>query len=127
MQFLCDHLHLRSPDPEAAAAFYVSRLRARITGRTENQGALRVILDLGGLVTFIEAVPPDTVMAPQAPFVGIEHVGLRVADMDAAVAELRANGVRFLVEPRQARPGVKIAFIEGPDGVRIELLERTAA
>ena len=124
MQFSCDHLHLRSPDPEAAAAFYVSRLGARITGRTESNGALRVILDLGGLVTFIEAVPADTVMAPPAPFVGIEHLGLLVADMDAAVAELRANGVTFLVEPRSPRPGVKIAFIEGPDAVRIELLER---
>ena len=127
MQFSCDHLHLRSPNPEAAAAFYVSRLGAKITGRTENQGALRVILDLGGLVTYIEAVAADTVMAPPAPFVGIEHVGLRVADLAAAAAELRANGVKFLVEPREARPGVKIAFIQGPDGVRIELLERTAA
>jgi len=127
MQFSCDHLHLRSPNPEAAAAFYVNRLGAKITGRTENQGALRVILDLGGLVTYIEAVAADTVMAPPAPFVGIEHVGLRVADLAAAAAELRANGVKFLVEPREARPGVKIAFIEGPDGVRIELLERTPA
>jgi len=127
MQFSCDHLHLRSPNPEAAAAFYVSRLGAKITGRTENQGALRVILDLGGLVTYIEAVAAETVMAPPAPFVGIEHVGLRVADLAAAASELRANGVKFLVEPREARPGVKIAFIEGPDGVRIELLERTPA
>jgi len=29
------------------------------------------------------------------------------------------------VEPKTIRPGVRIAFIQGPDDVRIELLERT--
>ena len=44
-----DHLHLRSPDPEAAARFYVSALEAKETGRVEVNGALRIMLDLGGL------------------------------------------------------------------------------
>ncbi len=124
MQVTCDHLHLRSPDPETAASFYVEMLGASITGRTQNVGALRVILDLGGLTTFLEAVPADTTKAPASPFVGIEHIGLLVADLDAAAAELRGKGATFLVEPRSPAPGVKICFIQGPDGVRIELLQR---
>ena len=31
------------------------------------------------------------------------------------------------MEPKQARPGVRIAFIKGPQNISIELLERTAA
>ena len=119
-----DHFHLRSPDPEAAAAFYATRLGAIITGRLDNAGALRVVLSLGGIQLFIEAVPATTPHTPAAPFVGIEHFGVLVADLDAACAELRAHGVKFLVEPMAPRPGMKIAFIEGPDGVRIELLQR---
>ena len=61
---------------------------------------------------------------PEPPFLGIEHIGLGVNDLDAAAAQLKARGVRFTTEPRQARPGVRIAFIEGPDRVRIELIER---
>ena len=45
--------------------------------------------------------------------------------METAVAELKRRGASFKMEPRTIRPGVKIAFIEAPDNVRIELLERT--
>ena len=31
----------------------------------------------------------------------------------------------FTVPPRTIRPGVRIAFVQAPDNVRIELLERT--
>ena len=45
--------------------------------------------------------------------------------MDAATAELKRRGAQVIVEPKTIRPGVRIAFIQGPDHVRIELLERT--
>lgn len=119
-----DHLHLRSPDPEAAARFYVSALDARETGRQDVNGALRIMLDLGGLMLFIEAVPPETPKPPPAPFQGIEHIGLTVPDLDAAIAELAGKGVPLTSGPREVRPGLRIAFIDAPDQVRIELLER---
>jgi catechol 2,3-dioxygenase-like lactoylglutathione lyase family enzyme len=87
---------------------------------------LRVILDLGGLTVFIEEVPADTVRAPAAPFVGIEHIGLAVDDLDAALAAHHARGTRITSEVQQVRPGLRIAFLEGPDGVVLELLERRA-
>jgi len=45
--------------------------------------------------------------------------------MDEAVAELKRRGAHFALEPRTIRPGVRIAFVQAPDNVRIELLERT--
>jgi len=47
-----------------------------------------------------------------------------VADLWAAIAELRAKGVTVLQEPATIRPGTHIAFIEGPDHTRIEVLQR---
>jgi catechol 2,3-dioxygenase-like lactoylglutathione lyase family enzyme len=125
-RFAIDHVHLRSPDPERTAAFYVEMLAAKPVGRMQNGAALRVMLDLGGLPLFIEQVPPDVAGPPAPPFLGIEHIGLVVDDMDAAAAELRGKGVVFVVEPTSPRPGVKIAFIQAPDGVRIEILQRDA-
>jgi catechol 2,3-dioxygenase-like lactoylglutathione lyase family enzyme len=122
-----DHIHLRSPDAAAAASFYVDALGAKEVTRMDVRGALRIILDLGGMRLFVEQVPPGTHRVPEAPFVGIEHIGLAVDDLDAAVADLRARGATFVVEPREARPGVRIAFFEAPDRVRIELIERKAA
>ena len=119
-----DHLHLRSPDPEAAAAFYVSAFDAQIKARMTPGGKLRVVLDLHGVPVFIEQVPPGTHAPPAPPFLGIEHIGLTVQDMDAAVATLAAKGVVLLDGPREARPGVRIAFFAAPDGVQVELIER---
>ncbi len=56
---------------------------------------------------------------------GLDHFGFAVEDLDAAAEELRAKEVKFVVEPMQVRPGLKIAYIEAPDKVRIELSERS--
>jgi catechol 2,3-dioxygenase-like lactoylglutathione lyase family enzyme len=119
-----DHLHLRSLDAPKAAAFYVEAMGAKEVTRMDVRGNLRIILDLGGLRVFVEQVPEGTPRPPAPPHLGIEHIGLAVDDLDAAVADLRARGVPIVVEPREARPGVRICFIDGPDRVRIELLER---
>lgn len=124
--FTFDHLHLRSPDPEAAAGFYVTMLGAQISNRVTTPNGLRVIMTLGGMTTFIEQVPAGTHAAPAAPYVGVEHVGLCVDDMSATVARLKASNVHFSMEPNSPRPGITIAFIDAPDGVRVELLERKA-
>jgi catechol 2,3-dioxygenase-like lactoylglutathione lyase family enzyme len=126
MTFTCDHIHLRSLDPEKAAQFYVEMLGATLRSRSFHGEALRVVIDLGGVQLFIEQVPPQTPMPPLPPFFGIEHIGLRVENLNAVVADLRSKGARFVVEPNSPRPGLKLAFIEGPDGVRIELLERAS-
>ena len=126
MRVVCDHLHLRSPDPEAAAQGYAALFGATIADRVTVPKGVRLVVDLGGLRLFIDQVPADTAAAPEPPWVGIEHIGLAVADLDAAAAELRGRGATFMMEPTQIRPGVKIAFVEGPDRVRIELLERAA-
>ena len=47
-----------------------------------------------------------------------------VKDIDAVAAEIKAKGVEFTKEPTTIRPGVRICFIRGPQGISIELLER---
>ena len=121
--FTCDHIHLRSPDPDAAARWYQDTLGATPISRAEK----RVVVDLGGLQLFIEQVPPSTPHPPPAPFVGIEHIAVRVTGFEAAVAGLREKGAVFAAEPSSPRPGTKIAFLAAPDGVLVEILERTPA
>jgi len=52
------------------------------------------------------------------------HFGLTVSGIDAVAAELKKKGVEFTREPTTVRPGVRICFIRGPEGVSIELLDR---
>ena len=55
---------------------------------------------------------------------GLDHFGLKVTGIDAIVADLKKKGAEFTMEPNDIRPGVRIAFLRGPEGVSIELLER---
>ena len=119
-----DHMHLRSPDPDGAARFYVDHLGGRVADRIETPDSLRVIVTLGGVPLFIERVPADTPPGATPPHRGLEHIGFKVGDLEAAAAALRASGVALTLEPKVMRPGLKIAFLRGPDDVSIELLQR---
>ncbi len=123
-EFKCDHVHLRSLDPEAAARFYTEMFGAVPVSRMQNGNTLRVVVNLGGLALFIEQVPPGTPAPPPPPFMGVEHIGVAVTRFDAVVAELKGKGAAFAVEPRSPRPGIKIAFVQAPDNVQVEILER---
>jgi catechol 2,3-dioxygenase-like lactoylglutathione lyase family enzyme len=119
-----DHIHLRSPDPEATAAWFERMLGAEVI-RTTQQGKPRIDLKLGGQDIFIAQSDAGVADPPSSPYQGLDHFGLRVQGLDAAAAELKAKGVEFTMEPREARPGVRIAFIRGPQNISIELLERS--
>ena len=125
-KFTWDHVHLRSPDPEATALWFEKMLGAEVI-RSMQQGAPRIDLKIGGANIFIapvkagEGVNPP----PTTPYQGLDHFGLAVTGIDAIAAELKAKGVEFTREPTTVRPGVRVCFLRGPQGVSIELLDRT--
>jgi lactoylglutathione lyase len=126
-KYTWDHIHLRTTNPEATAAWYERMLGAEVI-RTMQQGAPRIDLKIGGANVFIAPVtagdgvnPP-----PKTPYQGLDHFGLTVTGIDAIAADLKAKGVEFTREPTTVRPGVRVCFIRAPEGVSIELLERSA-
>ena len=120
-----DHVHLRSPDPEATAQWFEKMLGAQVI-RTTQQGQARIDLKLGGANIFIAPVKNgDGVNAPPTtPYQGLDHFGLSVTGLDAIVADLKKKGVEFTMEPNNPRPGIRICFLRGPQGISIELLDR---
>ena len=115
-----DHVHLRSPDPEATAAWLQDVLGGEIV-----RGPGRIDVKLGGANIFIAPLEPGkTVNPPPHPHQGLDHFGLTVKDIDAVAAEIKAKGVEFTREPTTIRPGVRVCFIRGPEGISVELLER---
>ena len=126
--FKYDHVHLRSPDPEETARYYEKMFGAEIIRSVQSDGRERIDLNLGGLTVFIAKADPDKVGAPpEPPFQGLEHLGLAVHPIDEAVTELKKKGAEVTREPTTIRPGVRIAFIRGPQNVHIELLDRNAS
>lgn len=57
---------------------------------------------------------------------GFGHLAIAVPDIFAVCDQMRADGVSITREPGPMKHGTRnIAFIEDPDGYKIELVERT--
>ena len=56
----------------------------------------------------------------------LDHLGFRVADLDATLARLVELGARVRIPPFE-EAGVRLAFLSDPDGVWVELFERTGS
>ncbi len=126
-----DHVHLRSADPDAMGRFFETMFGAEVKRDiyppgTLYPGQMRVSMQLGGqkvLVAPAHSHDP-TAAAPQFPHYGVEHIGLTVDDVDAACEELRAKGAEIAIGPLTRSPGLRLAFVRGPEGVMVELVQR---
>jgi len=57
----------------------------------------------------------------------IDHLGFRVDNLDATLQRLKKDGVKILSPTRALLDGkIKFAFIEGPDHIKIEVIEDRA-
>ncbi len=119
MKFEFDHVHLNSADVNAAADFYIATFGGKKFGELEVAGTHMIVVDFDGTHLLINDKPPS---GPPAG-TSVDHLGFRVADLDAAAAELKKRGAEFMLEPMSLGEGVKIAFVAGPDNVMIELTQ----
>ena len=121
-----DHIHLISPNIEPTKDWYCNILGGKVTFEGEFKGSKVYYVDLNGFnIIIVKQLPNEKpISATIQTREGLDHFGVAIDDMDAAVAELKEKGVKFVVEPMQVRPGLRIAYIEAPDKVRIELSER---
>lgn len=126
-----DHIHIYSKNPVEAARFYVQFLGGEKLYKKANYLGLRIFLSLGGQIIVIGPYPSDRAVPssvdldenPHQHRFGLDHFGIRVKNLRAAVKEMREQGVQILTEPVSGSSGIKYAFIAAPDGVIIELTE----
>ena len=122
-----DHTHVISPDPTGTADWYVDRLGGKIERSVTIAGAPQIYVSFGGgAMVIVRGERPGEKAAGKTDLQwGIDHFGMRVTgDFDALCSELRTKDVKFLMEPTVINPTTRICFIEAPDGVSVELLER---
>jgi len=113
-----DHIHLMSPNPLKTAEFYENMFCARHVS-TQNLGNGRLIINLNvdGTTILISKSEGDDAQT------GLVHFGIQTDNLDKAVDELKAKGVKFTRDITEVRPGFKISFLLAPESVPIELQE----
>ncbi len=96
----------------------------------EEQKATTAFLPVGeSEIEILESTSPGRRhrQVHREPGEGIQHIALRVDNIEEALKELKAKGVRLIDEkPRRGAGGAKIAFIhpKSTNGVLLELSER---
>lgn len=120
-----DHAHFRCADLEAAAQFYQHVLGAEFIKRTEHNGRVIITLRLGGIHLCLSPKPAATQLHAEENQnrLGVYHLAFLVPNLEAAVAECKQRGARFVLENYLAAPTRKVAFMEAPDGMQVELME----
>ena len=129
MKAVLDHIGIAVADVNAALAFYRDALGLDVETPEEvsSQRVRAHFIPAGeGAIELLEATAEDS---PVAKFVakrgpGIHHITLRVDDIRAALAQLKARGVRLIDEsPRPGAHGSLVAFVHpsSAHGVLVEL------
>ncbi len=126
MSWQFDHAHFKCSDPEKTVAFFKEHFGAAEVSRWEANGMPIVTMDIGGLWYNFSPKRANEVVDQGSGTVryGVYHLGLRTKDLAAEVARMKARGVAFTQELKQVNPKTKAAFIQGPDGISIEILQR---
>ena len=123
-----DHIHVYSQDPDASAEFYARHFEGTVVERQDDGPT--VLLALGGKILIFSPVPDGITPPEPAEFsygsrtqgVGVAHIGLRVADVKAAVEDLAGADVEILAQPVKT-PDITYAYVGAPDGVVLELTQ----
>jgi len=127
-----DHIGIAVKDLEQSKKFYTELLGMTAMGEetVEQQKVKVCFIPCGDSeVELLESTSPE---GPIAKYIekngeGIQHVALRVDNIENALADLKAKGVRLIDEvPRYGAGGASIAFVhpKATGGILLELSER---
>jgi methylmalonyl-CoA epimerase len=127
-----DHIGIAVSNLQESLSFWETSLGIELHGIEEvaEQNVRTAFLPVGG--TEIELLEPTSADSSVAKFIekrgeGLHHIAIRVDDIEAALAELKAKGIQLVDEtPRNGAGGARMAFIhpKATHGVLLELCER---
>lgn len=128
MSFGINHIHLKAPDPRRTAEWYAEAFGFEIVSDTVRSFGDRRLncKSPGGLVVNISSARDGETMADgdAGPHWGLEHFGVDSDDLLADIERLGALGAPLLEGPIDIPGGNLVAFVQGPDDVRIELVQQ---
>ena len=127
-----DHIGIAVSNLEESLKLYMDVLGMKLHGTetVEEQKVKVAFLPLGDTeLELLESTAPD---GPIAKFIeakgqGIQHLAFKVENIEKALEELKAKGMRLIDEkPRYGAGGAKIAFMhpKSTNGVLVELCQR---
>ena len=128
MAFRINHIHLKAPDPRKTAEWYVTAFNFTIVNdetRVFGDRFVRCMSEGGALAVNISGARTGERLGSgdANPHHGLEHFGFDSTHLETDIKRLEGLGARLLEGPIQNPNGPRIAFLQAPDDVRVELVE----
>jgi catechol 2,3-dioxygenase-like lactoylglutathione lyase family enzyme len=117
MAFGTHHVHVKTRDPKQTMQFYVDNLGATLIA---DMGARGYRVNLHGLQLNITGII-DSQRREQ--HYGLEHIAVDTDDYAGTLAQLKGKGIQILEELAPSN-GRRVCFLQAPDGVQIEVIEK---
>ena len=132
MPFRINHIHLKSPDPRKTAEWYEKAFAFKIVGdetRVFGDRFIRCQSEDGGMAVNISGARTNEKLGAgdANPHHGLEHFGFDSDSLEADIARLEGLGAKLLEGPIEIPGGPRICFVQAPDDVRLELIQRSKA
>jgi predicted enzyme related to lactoylglutathione lyase len=110
---MIDHIHLAAPDQAQAVEWYAKHF----AGQKTAEGAERLMFGDTRVIFQRNAAAKPSVGS------AIDHIGFSVTDLDATMKSLEADGAKVVTPAREVAGLFKLAFVEDPWGVRLEVVQ----
>ena len=128
MSYSVNHVHIRAKDPHKSAEWYEKYFDAKIlSSREVMPGTITVSMDAGGPVRLNISSQPegssDDTIPAELNRLGLEHFGFDTDDIEADIQKFEKDNIRVVLPITEIPGGTKLAYIEGPDKVLIELVQ----
>lgn len=130
MQYKIHHIHITSADPASTAGWLAEAFGyAVVSDETRVFGDRFIRLrDASDVLVMVSGPRTGEVLEPAVAgsHLGLDHFGVRSADLVADLARLTATGARLVEGPTEMGGGIRSAFLLAPGGARVELIEGPA-
>jgi lactoylglutathione lyase len=132
MAFRINHIHLKAPDPRKTAEWYEKAFAFKIVSdetRVFGDRFIRCQSEDGGMAVNISGARTNEKLGAgdASAHHGLEHFGFDSENLEADIKRLEGLGAKLLEGPIEIPGGPRICFVQAPDDVRLELIQRTKA
>ncbi len=125
------HVAISVQNVAASAAFYQRfGFREALTWTDPDGNLVIKHMTLGDFILEIFAYrettddgSPNRNLADDLKIRGVRHMGIRVANVQKAHADVMAAGLKPLAEVQRGRTGIEYFFIRDPDGIFVEFVQ----
>ena len=127
MAYEFHHVHIKSADPKQTAEWYAKAFNFTIVNDTDRPWGDRMVrcrmADGSGVNISNERTGETLGDADASAHWGLEHLGIKVDDVDTEIERLTGLGAELLEGPLDVPNGPRIAFLRTPVDVRVEIIQ----